>query len=123
MFKVLAAAVLLANVLTFSRFWQPGRAKGLYAGLQGAALGALVSCLASLVLTVCFPGPYRLSIYMLALNMLLTPSLATAGVIFGVRRALRPDAVDSPSFAEVMGKVAGTQEAACEEPPPDTIST
>ena len=114
MFKVLATAVVMANLAFFSRYWQPRRGLGIYIGLQGAALGCAIACLAALILELCFPGPYRLSIYVIALNLLLTPSLATAGIIFGVRRSQKK--APTLKFSEVMEQVAGPQAEACEEP-------
>jgi hypothetical protein len=119
MVKVLVTAVVMANLVFFSRYWRPQRGMGLYRGVQGAALGCACSCLAALILTLCFPGPYRLSIYTLSLNLLLTPSLATAGIIYGLRRPPKPEHPNQPpslSFSQVLAQLAGPQAEACEEP-------
>ena len=114
MFKVLVVGVLMANLALLSRFWQPRRGRWLYHGLRAAALGSSISCMLALILALLFPGPYRLSIYTLALNLLLTPTLATGGMISELRRSKPQSDGKSPSFGEVMSQVAGPQETACE---------
>ncbi|MBX3166081.1 MAG: hypothetical protein KF760_01670 [Candidatus Eremiobacteraeota bacterium] len=133
MFKVLATAVLTANLLFFSRYWQPARGKGVYQGIRGGLLGCMLACFLASLLAWAFPGPYRLAIYTLGLNLLLTPTLATAGVIWGIglkpkkkpesrkkksepaRELPRDGPVETPAFSEVMAQVAGSHEAPCEE--------
>lgn len=131
---MLATAVLMANLLVFSRYWQPARGKGVYQGLRGAALGCSLACFLAALLSWLFPGPFRLAIYTLGLNLLLTPTLATAGMIWGIglkpRRkpepkkkkgeaakgfAAKDGPVETPAFSEVLAQVAGSQEAPCEE--------
>lgn len=132
MFKVLATAVLMANLLFFSRYWSPARGKGVYQGLRGALLGCTLACSLAVLLAWVFPGPYRLSIYTLGLNLLLTPTLAAAGTIWGIgikpRRkpepkkkaqnkgfAAKEGPVQTPVFAEVMAQAAGSPREQCEE--------
>lgn len=133
MFKVLATAVFTANLLVFSRYWQPARARGLYQGVRGGLLGCTLACLLAAILAWAFPGPYRLAIYTLGLNLLLTPTLATAGAIWGIgikpRKKPEPKKkgeaskgfaakrgpVDTPAFSEVMAQAAGSHEGPCEE--------
>lgn len=108
MFKVFALAVVMANLAVLSRFWRvPQRAQGLVMGLQWAALGCSLACLSACLLALCFPGPYRLSIYTIALNMLMTPGLATFGIIMGLRRMQKSAAPPPPNFQEVMQQVTG----------------
>ncbi len=134
MIKVLGTAVLMAGFLLLSRFWQPSRGKGIYQGVRGGLLGCMLACFLAAALASAFPGPFRLSIYTLGLNLLLTPTLATAGAIWGIgikpRKKPEPkkknaepakgfaskgEAVDTPAFSEVMAQVAGSHEAPCEE--------
>jgi hypothetical protein len=133
MFKVLATAVITANLLVFSRYWQPARGRGLYQGLRGGLLGCTLACLLAAFLTWAFPGPYRLAIYTLGLNLLFTPTLATAGAIWGIGIkpkkkpepkkkseagkgfAARRGPVETPAFSEVMAQAAGSHDALCEE--------
>lgn len=134
MFKVLATAVLMANLLFFSRYWRPARGKGIYQGLRGGLLGCMLACFLAAALSWAFPGPFRLAIYTLGLNLLLTPTLATAGTIWGIglkpRKKPEPKKktgeaakgfaakggpVETPAFSEVMAQVAGSHEAPCEE--------
>lgn len=134
MFKVLATAVIMANLLFFSRYWQPARGKGIYQGVRGGLLGCMLACFLAATLAWAFPGPFRLAIYTLGLNLLLTPTLATAGAIFGigVKAKKKPEPkkkkvesargfaakggpVETPAFSEVMAQVAGSHEAPYEE--------
>ena len=136
MFQVLATAVAMATVLVLSRFWKPTRGKGLYQGFQGAALGCMLACGLAALLTLAFPGPFRLAIYTLSLNLLLTPSLATAGTIRGIgmkprkepppkkgkaKKTPPPKAAEPQHFSEVMAQVAGSHEPPCEEVVPTSI--
>ena len=133
MFKVLATGVVMANLLMFSRYWQPAHGKGLYQGLRGAALGCMVACFLAVLLVLVFPGPFRLSIYTLGLNLLLTPTFATAGTIWGIgikpkkkpepkKKKVEPakgfaakgGPVETPVFSEVLAQAAGSHEAPCE---------
>lgn len=117
MFKVLAAGVVMANLAYFSRYWQPtGRRQAVLMGLQGAAAGCSLACIFAAVLAVCFPGPYHLGIYTIALNMLLTPGLGTFGIISGLRRLQKEAAPVPASFSQVMEEVAGPADPVCEEP-------
>ncbi|MBN9420283.1 MAG: hypothetical protein J0I12_32850 [Candidatus Eremiobacteraeota bacterium] len=133
MFKVLATAVVMANLLFLSRYWQPRRGRGVYQGLRGGLLGCMLACFLAAALAWIFPGPYRLAIYTLGLNLLLTPTLATAGAIWGigVKPKKKPEPkkkgagdkgfaakegpVETPAFAEVMAQVAGSPQEQCEE--------
>jgi len=136
MLQVLATAVVMATVLLMSRYWRPTRGKGVYQGLRGAALGCLIACSLSALLTLAFPGPFRLSIYTLGLNLLLTPTLATAGAIWGIgikprkepppkkskgKKLAPPKAAEPQHFSEVMAQVAGSHEPPCEEVVPTSI--
>ncbi len=128
---MLATALVMANLLYFSRYWQPARGKGLYQGLRGAALGCLLACSLALFCSWLAPGPYRLAIYTLGFNLLLTPTLATAGMILGIGVKPRPvpaakkkkaaaaftakaPPVETPAFSEVLAEVAGSAAVACE---------
>lgn len=129
---MLATAVVMANLLYFSRYWRPERGRGLYQGLRGGALGCLLACSLALLCSWLAPGPYRLGIYTLGFNLLLTPTLATAGTIWGIGIKPRPTAaskkrkaataftskappVETPAFSEVLAEAAGTPAVACEE--------
>lgn len=131
MFKVLATAVVMANLLFFSRHWLPARGKGLYQGLRGGMLGCFLACSLALFCSWLAPGPYRLSIYTLGFNLLLTPTLATAGAILGIGIKPKPvpaakkkkavaaftaktPPVETPAFSEVLAEVAGSPPVACE---------
>lgn len=133
MFKVLAIALVTAGLLVLSRYWAPARGKGIYQGVRGGFLGCTLACFMAVVLASAFPGPYRLAIYTLGLNLLLTPTLATAGTIWGIgmkprkkpesKKKSQPNKgfaakggpLETPAFAEVMAQAAGSNEVACEE--------
>lgn len=130
---MLATAVVMANLLYFSRYWRPDRGRGLYQGLRGGALGCLLACSLALLCNWLGPGPYRLGIYTLGFNLLLTPTLAAAGAIWGIGIKPKPTPVakkkaatafsakappvETPAFSEVLAEAAGTPVLACEETP------
>lgn len=105
----------MANLAYLSRFWRPGRGGALYQGLQAAAAGCSVSCFLALLLSLAFPGPFRLAIYTIALNILITPVSATAGFLAGLKKS-SASPIASENFAAVLAEVAGPQESACEVP-------
>ena len=126
----------MATVLLCSRSWKPTRGKGVYQGLRGAALGCMIACALAALLTLAFPGPFRLAIYTLSLNLMLTPTLATAGAIWGIgikprkqpppkkgkiKQPAPPIASEPQHFSEVMAQVAGSHEPPCEDVVPTLI--
>ena len=128
---MLATAVVMANLVYFSRYWRPQRGRGVYQGLRGGALGCFLACSVALLCNWLAPGPYRLGIYTLGFNLLLTPTMATAGAIWGI--GIKPRCqpapkkksvaaftantppVETPAFSEVLAEAAGTPVVACEE--------
>lgn len=121
MYKVLALAVFMANLTYFSRSWKPGRGQALYQGLQAGALGCSLSCILALTCAWLVPGPYRLAIFTLGFNLLLTPVLITAGIIWGIglkpkkSRQQAPKTNTTTAFSEVMTQIAGSSNQAYEE--------
>ena len=105
MWKVALWALLLAGLIRLIRDQRSKQLLPLWDCVRGALWGAFYSAVLAILFTLCStPGPYQLSIFIVALNMLLVPSFMVVALIRSLRRQPEP-AQETQSFQGMLDEI------------------
>lgn len=115
MIKVVLLALGLSLFLYASRWVRPRRWRVPWQALRGTIWGVWCSASLALILCALTPNlagkPFHLSIYLLALNFLFTPAMATFWAVRALQTPTPPTAQEKATFQGMLEKITQAPEA------------